>query len=71
MVPVSYNSAFSEKSNLAMVGVFFEKNHMSNKMKMFLYNLEHLNPNGREKIPTLCLDHPLLKLVSFVSICEH
>ena len=49
-----------EKSNLAMVGVNIEKKPMSKKMKMFLYVLEHLNPDGCDKFPTLCLDHPLI-----------
>ena len=55
-----YFSVICGKSNLAMVVFFFEKNPMSNKIKMFLHTLGHLNLNGREKIPTLCLDHPLL-----------
>ena len=66
VVPVSRNSAFSGKSILVLVGFFFEKNPMTNKMKMFLYTLEHLNPSAREKIPTLCLDHPLLKLIDLI-----
>ena len=35
---------------------------MTNKIKKFLYILEHLNPDGRDEIPTFALYHPLLLL---------
>ena len=31
-----------------------------NKIKKFLYILEHLIPDGRNEIPTFALYHPLL-----------
>ena len=43
-----------------MVGFFFEKNPMTNKIKKFLYILVHLIPDGRDEIPTFALYHPLL-----------
>ena len=43
-----------------MVGFFFEKNPMTNKIKKFLYILEHLILDGRDEIPTFALYHPLL-----------
>ena len=39
---------------------FFEKNPMTNKIKKFLYILEHLIPDGYDEIPTFALYHPLL-----------
>ena len=39
---------------------FFEKNPMTNKIKKFLYTLEHLIPDGYDEIPTFALYHPLL-----------
>ena len=35
-------------------------NPMTNKIKKFLYILEHLIPDGRDEIPTFALYHPLL-----------
>ena len=35
---------------------------MTNKIKKFLYILEHLIPDGRDEIPTFALYHPLLTL---------
>ena len=35
---------------------------MTNKIKKFLYVLEHLIPDGRDEIPTFALYHPLLVL---------
>ena len=43
-----------------MGGFFFEKKPMTNKIKKFLYILEHLIPDGRDEIPTFALYHPLL-----------
>ena len=43
-----------------MVGFFFEKNPMTNKIKKFLYILVHLIPDGHDEIPTFALYHPLL-----------
>ena len=43
-----------------MVGGYFEKNPMTNKIKKFLYTLEHLIPDGHDEIPTFALYHPLL-----------
>ena len=57
---VSHNSAFRGKSNLVLVGGYFEKNPMTNKIKKFLYILEHLIPDAHEEIPTFALYHPLL-----------
>ena len=37
----------------------FEK-PMTNKIKKFLYTLEHLIPDGYDEIPTFALYHPLL-----------
>ena len=39
--------------------VFFLKT-MTNKIKKFLYTLEHLIPDGHDEIPTFALCHPLL-----------
>ena len=39
---------------------------MTNKIKKFLYILEHLIPDGRDEIPTFALYHPLLAV--FISI---
>ena len=49
-----------QKRKSALVGVFLEKNPMTNKIKKFLYILEHLIPDGRDEIPTFALYHPLL-----------
>ena len=49
-----------QKRKSAMVGVFLEKNPMTNKIKKFLFGLEHLIPDGRDEIPTFALYHPLL-----------
>ena len=49
-----------KKQKSAMVGVFLEKKPMTNKIKKFLYILEHLIPDGRDEIPTFALYHPLL-----------
>ena len=46
-----------------MVGGYFEKNPMTNKIKKFLYTLEHLIPDGYDEIPTFALYHPLLTLL--------
>ena len=35
-----------------MVGGYFEKKPMTNKIKKFLYTLEHLIPDGHDEIPT-------------------
>ena len=40
---------------------------MTNKIKKFLYTLEHLIPDGYDEIPTFALYHPLLTTAS--SIC--
>ena len=53
-----------QKRKSAMVGFFFEKNPMTNKIKKFLYTLEHLIPDGCDEIPTFALYHPLLYAVS-------
>ena len=45
-------------------GVFFEKNPMTNKIKKFLYILEHLIPDGRDEIPTFALK-PTLATVGY------
>ena len=42
------------------MGGYFEKNPMTNKIKKFLYTLEHLIPDGYDEIPTFALYHPLL-----------
>ena len=52
-----------QKRKSALVGVFLEKNPMTNKIKKFLYILEHLIPDGRDEIPTFALYHPLLFVV--------
>ena len=49
-----------QKRKSAMVGFFFEKNPMTNKIKKFLYILVHLIPDGHDEIPTFALYHPLL-----------
>ena len=60
-----------------MVGFFLEKNPMTNKIKKFLYTLEHLIPDGHDEIPTFALYHPLLgweelHLPSVLSLpCHH
>ena len=51
-----------QKRKSALVGFFLEKNPMTNKIKKFLYILEHLIPDGRDEIPTFALYHPLLIL---------
>ena len=47
-----------------MVGGFLEKKPMTNKIKKFLYTLEHLIPDGYDEIPTFALYHPLLAYVT-------
>ena len=54
-----------QKRKSALVGFFLEKNPMTNKIKKFLYILEHLIPDGRDEIPTFALYHPLLIIVSW------
>ena len=54
-----YFEKYFEKS--AMVGGYFEKNPMTNKIKKFLYTLEHLIPDAHEEIPTFALYHPLTR----------
>ena len=54
-----------QKRKSALVGFFLEKNPMTNKIKKFLYILEHLIPDGRDEIPTFALYHPLLILCFF------
>ena len=49
-----------QKRKSALVGVFLEKNPMTNKIEKFLYILEHLIPDGHDEIPTFALYHPLL-----------
>ena len=49
-----------QKRKSAMVVFFLEKNPMTNKIKKFLYVLEHLIPDGHDEIPTFALYHPLL-----------
>merc|ERR1712155_250424 len=48
------------KTKIGLGVFFFEKNPMTNKIKKFLYVLEHLIPDGRDEIPTFALYHPLL-----------
>ena len=54
-----------QKRKSALVGVFLEKNPMTNKIKKFLYIIEHLIPDGRDEIPTFALYHPLLSRLRF------
>ena len=49
-----------QKQKSALVGFFLEKNPMTNKIKKFLYVLEHLIPDGHDEIPTFALYYPLL-----------
>ena len=49
---------------------FFKKNPMTNKIKKFLYTLEHLIPDGYDEIPTFALYHPLLTLRFFANIIK-
>ena len=51
-----------------MVGGYFEKKPMTNKIKKFLYTLEHLIPDGYDEIPTFALYHRLLTLLFNVYI---
>ena len=60
-----------QKRKSALVGFFFEKNPMTNKIKKFLYTLEHLIPDGRDEIPTFALYHPLLALVYSSETINH
>ena len=55
---------YFQKRKSALVGGYFEKNPMTNKIKKFLYTLEHLIPDGYE-IPTFALYHPLLTVGTF------
>ena len=59
-----------QKRKSALVGVFLEKNPMTNKIKKFLYILEHLIPDGRDEIPTFALYHPLLLLALILRASE-
>ena len=62
-----------QKRKSALVGFFLEKNPMTNKIKKFLYILEHLIPDGRDEIPTFALYHPLLlgeRSVLLVTRCK-
>ena len=52
------------------MGFFFEKNPMTNKIKKFLYTLEHLIPDAHEEIPTFAIYHPLLLVGTFAGNCE-
>ena len=45
------------------MGGYFEKKPMTNKIKKFLYTLEHLIPDGYDEIPTFAFDHPMLPLL--------
>ena len=54
------NPLYFQKRKSALVGGYFEKNPMTNKIKKFLYTLEHLIPDAHEEIPTFALYHPLL-----------
>ena len=40
---------------------------MTNKIKKFLYTLEHLIPDGCDEIPTFALYHPLLLLMTEIN----
>ena len=51
-----------QKRKSALVGFFFEKNPMTNKIKKFLYILVHLIPDGHVEIPTFALYHPMLSV---------
>ena len=55
-----------QKRKLALVGVFLGKNPMTNKIKKFLYTLEHLIPDAHEEIPTFAFYHPMLSTLFFV-----
>ena len=57
-----------QKRKSALVGVFLEKNPMTNKIEKFLYILEHLIPDGCDEIPTFALYHPLLILFKFLFV---
>ena len=59
-----------QKRKSALVGFFLEKNPMTNKIKKFLYILEHLIPDGRDEIPTFALYHPLLNKSNFSPPCS-
>ena len=54
------NPLYFQKRKSALVGGYFEKNPMTNKIKKFLYTLEHLIPDAHEEIPTFAFYHPLL-----------
>ena len=55
-----FKSLVFSKTKIGLGGFFFEKNPMTNKIKKFLYTLEHQIPDGRDEIPTFALYHPLL-----------
>ena len=57
-----------EKQKSALVGGYFEKKTLTNKIKKFLYTLEHLIPDGYDEIPTFALYHPLL-LNEIINAC--
>ena len=50
------------KTKIGLGGFFLGKNPMTNKIKKFLYILEHLIPDGRDEISTFALYHPLLQI---------
>ena len=61
--PFGFEKIFFLKSPqiiFPLVVFFFEKKPMTNKIKKFLYILEHLIPDGYDEIPTFALYHPLL-----------
>ena len=62
-----FKSLVFSKTKIGLGGFFFEKNPMTNKIKKFLYILEHLIPDGRDEIPTFALYHPLLPMDHFSS----
>merc|ERR1711994_1144207 len=55
------------KTKIGHGGFFLEKKPMTNKIKKFLYTLEHLIPDGYDEIPTFALYHPLLIMILLVS----
>ena len=59
-----FKSLVFSKTKISLGGFFFEKKPMTNKIKKFLYTLEHLIPDAHEEIPTFAFYHPLLLLVN-------
>ena len=53
------------------MGGYFERNPMTNKIKKFLYTLEHLILDGYDEIPTFALYHPLLLLYAMTTRSFH